>query len=98
VEKTAAIEALAALAQETRLDIFRTLVEYRPAGLPAGKIGEMLALPGATLSFHLNQLKQAGLIDSTRQGRSLIYAANTEAVDELAQYLQEDCCSKTVDD
>lgn len=98
MEKTAAIEALAALAQETRLDIFRTLVEYRPAGLPAGKIGEMLALPGATLSFHLNQLKQAGLIDSTRQGRSLIYAANTEAVDELAQYLQEDCCSKTVDD
>jgi len=94
MEKTAAIEALAALAQETRLDIFRTLVEYRPAGLPAGKVGELLGLPGATLSFHLSQLKQAGLIDSTREGRSLIYSANTGAVDELAQFLQEDCCSK----
>ncbi len=98
MEKIAAIDALAALAQESRLDIFRTLVEYRPAGLPAGKIGEMLGLPGAPLSFHLNQLKQAGLIDSTRHGRSLIYAANTAAVDELAQFLQEDCCSKSLDD
>ena len=73
------------------------LVEYQPAGLPAGKIGEMLELPGATLSFHLNQLKQAGLITSIREGRSLIYSANTAAVDELAQYLQEDCCSKSLD-
>ena len=97
MEKTNAIDALAALAQETRLDIFRTLVEYRPAGLPAGKIGEMLELPGATLSFHLNQLKQAGLITSIREGRSLIYSANTDAVDELTQYLQEDCCSKSLD-
>ena len=97
MEKTDAVDALAALAQETRLDIFRTLVEYRPAGLPVGKIGEMLELPGATLSFHLNQLKQAGLITSVREGRSLIYSANTDAVDALAQYLQEDCCSKSLD-
>lgn len=97
MEKTAAVEALAALAQETRLDIFRTLVEYQPAGLPAGRIGEILALPGATLSFHLNQLKQAGLIASIREGRSLIYSANTDAVDALAQFLREDCCSKTLD-
>ena len=96
MEKTDAVDALAALAQETRLDIFRTLVEYRPAGLPAGKIGEMLELPGATLSFHLNQLKQAGLITSIREGRSLIYSANTDVVDELTQYLQEDCCSKSL--
>ena len=98
MEKSDAVNALAALAQETRLDIFRTLVEYQPAGLPAGKIGEMLELPGATLSFHLNQLKQARLITSTREGRSLIYSANTDAVDELTQYLQEDCCSKSLDD
>ena len=97
MEKSNAVESLAALAQETRLDIFRTLVEYEPAGLPAGKIGKMLKLPGATLSFHLSQLKQAGLIKSTREGRSLIYSANTNAVDELAQYLREDCCSKSLD-
>ena len=97
MEKSDAVDALAALAQDTRLDIFRTLVEYQPAGLPAGKIGQMLELPGATLSFHLNQLKQAGLITSIREGRSLIYSANTDAVDELAHYLQEDCCSKSLD-
>ena len=97
MEKSDAVDALAALAQDTRLDIFRTLVEYQPAGLPAGKIGELLELPGATLSFHLNQLKQAGLIASIREGRSLIYSANTDAVDELTQYLQEDCCSKSLD-
>ena len=96
MEKTTAIEALAALAQETRLDIFRALVEYQPDGLPAGKIGELLKLPGATLSFHLNELKHAGLIQSTRDGRSLIHTANTEAVDNLADFLREDCCSKSV--
>ncbi len=96
MEKSDAVDALAALAQDTRLDIFRTLVEYQPAGLPAGKIGGMLELPGATLSFHLNQLKQAGLITSIREGRSLIYSANTDVVDELTQYLQEDCCSKSL--
>ena len=97
MEKTDAVNALAALAQETRLDIFRTLVEYQPAGLPAGKIGEILELPGATLSFHLSQLKQARLITSIREGRSLIYSANTDAVDALTQYLQEDCCSKSLE-
>lgn len=94
MEKHAAIAQLAALAQDTRLDIFRALVEYRPNGLPAGKIGEMLELPGATLSFHLSQLKQAGLISVERRGRSLIYAADTDAVDRLAAFLQENCCSK----
>ncbi len=92
MEKDIAIVALAALAQETRLDIFRTLVEYQPTGLPAGRIGKVLQLPGATLSFHLNQLKQAGLINVERQGRSLIYSADTNAVDRLAAYLQENCC------
>ena len=96
MEKPDAINVLAALAQGTRLDIFRTLVEHQPTGLPAGKIGGMLELPGATLSFHLNQLKQAGLITSIRKGRSLVYSASTDAVDELARYLQDDCCSKTL--
>lgn len=94
MDKSTAIAALAALAQESRLDIFRILVEYRPTGLPAGQIGELLQLPGATLSFHLNQLKQAGLIHVERQGRSLIYSADTDAVDSLAAYLQENCCSR----
>ncbi len=97
MKKSTAIEALSALAQETRIDIFRTLVEYQPTGLPAGKIGVLLGLPGATLSFHLSQLKQAGLIVSIRDGRSLIYSANTDAVDALAQFLQQDCCSKVFD-
>lgn len=97
MEKDRVIAALAALAQETRLDIFRTLVEYRPAGLPAGRIGELLGLPGATLSFHLSQLKQADLVRVERQGRSLIYSADTDAVDRLAAYLQENCCSRGSD-
>ena len=94
MEKDIAIVALAALAQETRLDIFRTLAEFQPTGLPAGRIGKVLQLPGATLSFHLNQLKQAGLINVERQGRSLIYSADTNAVDRLAAYLQENCCTR----
>jgi ArsR family transcriptional regulator len=95
MENDLAIAQLAALAQDTRLDIFRTLVEYRPSGLAAGRIGQLLELPGATLSFHLNQLKQAGLITVERQGRSLIYSADTDAVDRLAAFLQQNCCSKS---
>jgi ArsR family transcriptional regulator len=95
MENSVAISQLAALAQDTRLDIFRTLVEYRPNGLAAGRIGQLLELPGATLSFHLNQLKQAGLVSVERQGRSLIYSADTDAVDRLTLFLQENCCSKS---
>ena len=95
MEKDLAISALAALAQETRLDIFRTLVEYHPTGLPVGRIRILLQLPGATLSFHLNQLKQAGLINVERQGRSLIYSADTDAIDRLAKFLSENCCSRS---
>lgn len=94
MENAAAIAQLAALAQDTRLDIFRTLVAYRPNGLAAGRIGQLLELPGATLSFHLNQLKQAGLVSVERRGRSLIYSADTDAVDRLTAFLQENCCSK----
>ena len=95
MKKDLAISALAALAQETRLDIFRTLVEYHPTGLPVGRIRILLQLPGATLSFHLNQLKQAGLINVERQGRSLIYSADTDTIDRLAEFLRENCCSRS---
>jgi DNA-binding transcriptional ArsR family regulator len=92
MEKTDVIAALAALAQESRLDIYRLLVQAGPGGLPAGQIGERLALPAATLSFHLTQLRQAGLIGVRRNGRSLIYAAAYPAMNELLAYLTENCC------
>jgi ArsR family transcriptional regulator len=92
MEKTDAIAALAALAQDSRLDIFRLLVQAGPDGMPAGKIGERLGLPSATLSFHLNQLRQANLIAFRRNGRSLIYAAEYAAMNALLAYLTENCC------
>lgn len=92
MEKLDAIAALAALAQETRLDIFRLLVETGPDGLPAGQIGERLGLPSATLSFHLNQLKHAGLVTFRRESRSLIYSAVYPVMNELIGYLTENCC------
>lgn len=92
MEKTEVLAALAALAQESRLDIFRLLVQAGAGGLPAGRIGERLGLPSATLSFHLSQLKQAGLATYRRQGRSLIYAAEYAAMSSLLAYLTENCC------
>ncbi|MGH6841212.1 MAG: ArsR/SmtB family transcription factor [Methylocella sp.] len=92
MEKLAAIAALAALAQESRLDIFRLLVQAGPDGLPAGQIGERLGLPSATLSFHLNQLRHAGLVTFRRESRSLIYAAEYAAMNGLLAYLTENCC------
>jgi ArsR family transcriptional regulator len=92
MEKLSAIAALAALAQETRLDIFRLLVQAGADGLPAGRIGDRLGLPSATLSFHLNQLRQAGLVTFRREGRSLIYAAEYAAMNGLLAYLTENCC------
>ena len=92
MEKTIAIAALGALAQDTRLDVFRLLVRAGPEGLPAGHIGDRLALPSATLSFHLNQLRHAGLVTFRREGRSLIYAAEYAAMNDLLAYLTENCC------
>jgi ArsR family transcriptional regulator len=92
MERSNAITALAALAQESRLDIFRLLVQAGTDGLPAGRIGERLGLPSATLSFHLSQLKQAGLVTCRRDGRSLIYAAEYAAMNGLLAYLTENCC------
>ena len=92
MEKSDAIAALAALAQETRLDIFRLLVQVGAEGMPAGQIGERLGLPSATLSFHLNQLRHAGLITFRRESRSLIYVAEYAAMNSLLAYLTENCC------
>jgi DNA-binding transcriptional ArsR family regulator len=92
MEKTDALAALAALAQESRLDVFRLLVRAGAEGLPAGQIGERLGLPSATLSFHLNHLKQAGLVTCRRESRSLIYTAEYPAMNDLLGYLTENCC------
>lgn len=87
-----AVTALAALAQATRLGVFRLLVEAGPDGLSAGRIGESLGLPPATLSFHLKELSHAGLIDSRSEGRFVIYSANFSAMNALVAYLTENCC------
>lgn len=92
MEKSDAIVALAALAQESRLDVFRLLVQAGVEGLPAGRISEALGLPGATLSFHLNQLRHAGLVTFRREGRSLIYRTEYAAMNGLLAYLTENCC------
>ncbi|RDV01893.1 ArsR/SmtB family transcription factor [Undibacter mobilis] len=92
MEKIQVVTGLSALAQGSRLDIFRLLVQAGVEGRPVGHIGEKLGLPSATLSFHLNQLKQAGLVTFRRDGRSLIYTANFAAMSELLAYLTENCC------
>ena len=92
MKKANVIAALGALAQETRLDIFRMLVQKGPEGLPAGEIGSRLAQPSPTMSFHLNQLRFAGLIASRRESRSIIYSANFKAMNDLLGYLTENCC------
>jgi ArsR family transcriptional regulator, arsenate/arsenite/antimonite-responsive transcriptional repressor len=92
MEKEIAVAALAALAQETRLDVYRLLVQAGPAGLPAGRIAERLDLALPTLSFHLAQLKHARLVAARRESRSIIYAASYPAMNDLIAYLTENCC------
>jgi ArsR family transcriptional regulator, arsenate/arsenite/antimonite-responsive transcriptional repressor len=93
MKKSNVIAALSALAQETRLEIFRLLVQKGPEGLPAGEIGERLGQPSPTLSFHLNQLRFAGLVTSRRQSRLIIYSANYKAMNHVLAYLTENCCA-----
>src|SRR5918996_3901631 len=93
METKQAIQALSALAQETRLAIFRLLVQAGPAGLAAGVIGEKLDLPPATLSFHLAGLTRAGLAQSRQEGRFVIYSASYENMNALVGFLTENCCS-----
>ena len=87
-----AIDALGALAQDTRLRIYRLLVQKGPEGLSAGVIAQKLDVPASSLSFHLHQLMHAGLIAQTRDSRQLFYAANFERMNALVAYLTENCC------
>src|SRR6185437_16939506 len=96
MDKKAAISALGALAQETRLDLFRLLVAVGPEGLPAGVIAERLGVLPASLSFHLAQLVHAGLITQRRSSRQLIYSAEYGAMNELLAYLTENCCGRGI--
>ncbi len=88
-----AVEALGALAQEHRLKLFRLLVEAGNKGMAAGAIADALGVPKSSLSFHLAQLRNAGLILQERQHRSLIYRANYPAMNSLVAYLMENCCA-----
>jgi len=88
-----AVEALSALAQESRLSIFRLLVQAGKEGVPAGVISEQLGIPGATLSFHLKELSHAKLIKSRTEGRYVIYSASFTEMDKLIAYLTENCCA-----
>lgn len=87
-----AINAFAALSQETRLKVFKILIEYGRSGTAAGTVSDRLGIPHNTLSFHLSHLTEAGLITSKKQGRQMIYAANCDAIEELIGYLRENCC------
>jgi DNA-binding transcriptional ArsR family regulator len=92
MEVLEALEALSALAQESRLSIYRLLVEAGPEGLSAGRIGEALQVPPATLSFHLAHLTRAGLAQSRQQGRFVFYSADFQNMNALVGYLTENCC------
>lgn len=87
-----AISALAALAQESRLATYRLLVEVGPSGLSASKIAETLSVPPSSLSFHLKELSNAGLITPRQIGRYIIYSANFDTMDSLLGFLTENCC------
>lgn len=93
MEPASVIQALSALAQEHRLAVFRQLVQAGNAGMSAGAIATALGLPNSSLSFHLAQLRNAGLIEQERQHRSLIYRANYPAMNALLGYLTENCCA-----
>ena len=95
MKKEKAVTALAALAQGSRLDVFRMLVQSGPDGLPAGEIGARLGVPSPTLSFHLNHLKYAGLVTCRRDSRSIIYRADYKAMNDLLSYLMENCCRRS---
>src|SRR5436309_7621209 len=92
METKQAVQALSALAHETRLAIFRLLVEAGPEGMAAGSIGEKLDLPPATLSFHLAGLTRAGLANSRQDGRFVIYSTDFHNMNQLVAYLTENCC------
>jgi ArsR family transcriptional regulator len=98
MEKTNAIAALAALAQDNRLDVFRLLVKAGPRGLAAGEVAKRLKLPPNTLSFHFDRLRQAGLVAVRRESRSMIYSAQYDAMNALIGFLTANCCAGVAED
>jgi ArsR family transcriptional regulator len=92
MEQSDAVAALAALAQDNRLDVHRLLVQAGPEGMPAGSVASALKLAPNTLTFHFDRLRQAGLVTVRREGRSMIYAARYETMNALISYLTENCC------
>ena len=97
MEKSSAVAALAALAQDNRLDVYRLLVQAGPDGLPAGQVAAALKLAPNTLTFHFDRLRGAGLVTVRRDGRSMIYAARFETMNALLGYLTENCCKGAKD-
>jgi ArsR family transcriptional regulator len=98
MKKPQALAGLSALAQENRLDTFRLLVQAGSAGMPAGQVASALGLPPNTLTFHFDRLREAGLVTVRREGRSMIYAANYQAMNALLDYLTENCCKGAASD
>src|ERR1700761_7665986 len=92
MEKTDVVTALAALAQDNRLDVFRLLVQAGPDGMPAGAVASALDLAPNTLTFHFDRLRTAGLVTVRRDGRSMIYAAKFDTMNGLLSFLTENCC------
>ena len=92
MKKVDAVAALAALAQDSRLDVFRLLVQAGPEGMPAGEIARALKLAPSVLTFHFDRLRMGELVTARREGRSVIYAANFETMNALLAFLSENCC------
>jgi len=92
------LKFFSALSQETRLKVFKLLIEYGQTGAAAGIISDRLGIPHNTLSFHLSHLTQSGLLFSRREGRSIIYSVNYEAIEKLLCFLREDCCIHETDE
>jgi len=97
MRKDNAVAALAALAQENRLDVYRLLVQAGPEGMPAGSVSGALKLAPNTLTFHFDRLRAAGLVSVRREGRSMIYAARFDTMNALLAYLTENCCQGRAD-
>lgn len=93
MDERQALSSFAALSQETRLGVVRTLVVAGPAGLPAGLIAERMGVSPSNVSFHLKELERSGLISQRRESRSIVYSASYETLAALVKFLMEDCCS-----